>query len=255
MAELLQTAGSPASTLVIRLVRAAATASQTRDEVLRRFVGHRDRELALAIVERLVAVEPASDPTATVLDEVLIKDVRHAASILAALAAIDSATAGGRPVTDAPLRRALRDELDLVRATVRANRLARHGSARLGPVMVELIPGGLRNALALEALDVLLGPEESRLVVPLLHPALSIPERLARLPAELAGGGPTDLVGFLRDIVEDPREGWRSTWLRACAIYAAKARSLLELMDLGAARAIGDSIIDEALGGAMASSG
>jgi hypothetical protein len=273
MAERLETAGSPISTLVIRLVRATAGASQARDEVLRRYVGHRNRELALAVVERLVAFEPASDATAAILDEVLIEDVRHATSILAALAAVDSAKAGGQQVTDAPLRRALGDELDLVRATVRANRLARQGSARLGPVMVELTAdgrvgaggsgdagasgsaGGLRGALALEALDVVLGPEGSKSIVALLHPVLSIPERLSRLPTELADDGPSDLVGFLRDIVEDPRERWRSTWLRACAIHAAKARGLLEMMDVGAARTIGDSIIDEALRGAVATSG
>jgi hypothetical protein len=212
------------------------------------------------VVERLVASEPASDATAAVLDEVLPANVRHAITILAALAAVDAASGDGRD-TDAPLRRALGDELDLVRATVRANRLARQGSARLGPVMMELTAdgrpgvGGSSGALALEALDVLLGPEDSKLVVPLLQPGLSILERLARLPTALADGVPRDLVGFLRDIVEDPRERWRSTWLRACAIHAAKARGLLDAMDTGAARAIGDPIIDEAFGGAVATAG
>jgi hypothetical protein len=245
MAELLDAAGSPAPLLALRLVRAATTRSTARDEVLLPHVGHRDRELGLAVTERLIAPEPAPEAAVTVLDGVMPEDLRHAARILAAQAAIDGADDPRE--TDAPLRRALADELDLVCRRVQAGRVARHGSARLGPVMVELHAGGPRGALALEALDVLLGPAESRLVLPLLNPDLAVSARLAQLPPPV-GDTPTNLLDWIRDLVEDADGAWDSTWLRACALHAAKARGMLDRLDLAAARALGDPIIDEILG-------
>ena len=260
MAELLESAGSPAPVLAMRLVRADSTQSVARDEVLRRHLAHPDRELALAVAERLVALDPAADATAVALDDRLREDVRRAARVLAALAAFDTDDAAGPSSTDAPLQRALRDELDLACLTVRANRLARHGSARLGSVLIELTDDGApsgdardggnrgsRRALALEALTVVLGPAESRPVLALLHPELSVPERLARLSAELPTDGPSDLDAWLRNLVEDPGGQWGATWLRACAMHAARARGLLDSMDLATARAAGDPLIDEEL--------
>jgi hypothetical protein len=245
MAGLLARAGSPAPLLAIRLVRAATMRSAQRDEVLLRHVGHTDRELGLVIMERLGAPEPSPDAVAVVLDQVLHEDVRHAARILAALAAID---AGGdhHLETDEPVQRALRDELDLACLRVKAGRLARHGFTRLGPPMVELGAGGPHGSLALEALEVILGPTEAKHVLPLLKPDLAVAERLDRLPAP-ASDAPTDLVGWLKDLVEDVDGHWRSTWLQACAIHAAKARRVLDQIDLDAARAIGDPIVDELL--------
>ena len=93
----------------------------------------------------------------------------------------------------------------------------------------------------------LLGAETSSLVLALLQPEVSPSERLGQLPEAFAGDGPTDLDGWIRDLVEDPDGHWRSTWLRACAIHAARARGLLEQLDLGPARALDDPIIDEVL--------
>jgi HEAT repeat protein len=259
MAKLLERSGSPAPPLVIRAVRALALPSAARDEVLRRHLAHPDRELALVVAERLVSAGRASEATAVALDNILIDDVRHAARILGALAAIVAANAGGASgahVADAPLERALRDELELVGLKVRANRVARHGSARLGSVMIELTSGasasgnagGSRRALALEALDVLLDSAEAKWVLALLHPHLTIPERLARLTASTAANSPSDLAGWLRDLLEDREGRWASPWLRACAIHAASARGLLDRMDLAPARAAGDPLIDEELG-------
>ena len=245
MAELLDGAGAPAPLLVMRLVRAATTRSAGRDQVLRRHIGHRDRELGLAVMERLVAAEPAPEESAIVLDGILLEDVRHARRILAALAAIDASGDDLRE-TDGPLRRALCDELDLVCQRARTGRLARHGSALLGPAMVELGADGSSGALALEALSVLLSPAESRQVLPLLHPDLPVSERLDQLPA-LESDSPTDLVGWLRNLVGDADGHWRSNWLRACAVHAAKTRGVLDRVDEDAARALGDPIVDEVL--------
>jgi hypothetical protein len=245
IAELLDHAGSPAPVLAIRLVRAATIRSTERDEVLLRHLGHRDRELGLVIMERLVAPQPAPEAIAEVLDRVLHEDVHHAGRILAALAAIHAAGDDHRE-TDEPVQRALRDELDLVSLRVKTSRLARHGVTRLGPPMVELSAGGSSGSLALEALEVLLSPVDAKQVLPLLKPDLTAAERLARLPPP-AGDVRTDVVGWLKDLVEDVDGHWRSTWLRACAAHAAMARGVLGQIDLDAARALRDPIMDEVL--------
>ncbi len=246
MGEWLDAAGSPATPAVMRLVRAVSTRSAERDHVLSRHVGHPDRELAVIVTERVAAPEPADDATATVLDGVLLDDVRHAGRILAALTAIVASEDDLRE-TDEPVRRALSDELDLVSLHVRAGRLARYGSARLGPVLVELGTGGPGSPLAREALEVVLGPAESKQVVALLQPGLPLSERLNQLPAP-SSEAPTDLGGWLQDLVADAEGHWRSTWLRACALHAAKARGPLGREDARAAGALGDPIIDEVLG-------
>ena len=248
MAALLDAAGSPAPPLSLRLVRAATNRSDARDEVLLRHVRHRDRELGLAITERLVAPERAPGATATVLDAALLDSVRHGARILTALTALATIDAdpGDRHESDEPLRRALSDELDLVSGQVRAGLLAHYGSARLGSAMVELRAGGPSGALALEALEVLLTPADSRRVLPLLQPELSVSDRLNRLRTP-SKDAPADLLGILRDIVADTGGDWRSAWLCACALHAAKGRNVLDRLDLDAARALGDPAIDEVL--------
>jgi hypothetical protein len=247
LAERLDGAGSPVPVLVTRLVRAATTKSAARDEVLLRHVGHRDRELGLAILERLVGPDPVPAPSAAVLDALLDADLVHAARILAAVAALDSETAApGASHGDQPLRRALADELDLVCLRVRAGRLARHGTRRLGPAMLELDASGPRGALAREALEVLLGPNESRVILGLLGPGSSVAERRTQLGSP-PGDAPTALQGWLRDLVADPHDHWGSSWLRACAIHAAQARGTLEATDVAAARALRDPIVDELL--------
>ena len=93
----------------------------------------------------------------------------------------------------------------------------------------------------------LLGPDGAGPVLALLRPDLSIAERHLRLPTESGEEVPRDVAGWLRELVEDPRGTWRSSWLRACAVRAGAG--LLETLDLGPASALGDPIIDEALRG------
>ena len=245
MAALLDDPGPPDPRLAIRLVRAATTRSAERDEVLLRHVGHRDRELGLVVMERLASPDPAPDSVAVELDRVMQDDVRHAVRILASLAAM--ANVGDDLLeTDEPLQRAIRDELDLVGLRVKAGRLARYGVARLGPPMAELDVGGSSTPLAVEALEVLLSPIEAKQVLALLQRDLPVADRLARLPSP-AGDAPSELVGWLRDLVEDADGHWRSTWLRATAIHAATGRRVLTLFDLDAARSLRDPTIDELL--------
>ena len=112
--------------------------------------------------------------------------------------------------------------------------------------MVELGAGGSSNALALEALEVLLSPAEAKQVVPLLQPDLPYGKRLEGLPKP-ASNAPSDLAGWLKDVVEDADGHWRSTWLRACAIHAATSHRVLDRINLDRARGLHDPIVDEIL--------
>jgi hypothetical protein len=111
--------------------------------------------------------------------------------------------------------------------------------------MVELAAGGRDGAIALEAVEVAIGPADARRVAPLLDPSLPIADRLARLAADPSAPG--DATGWLRDLVEDPAGRWRSPWLRACAIHAAAGRDGLGTFDLSGARSLGDPIVEEEL--------
>lgn len=239
-------AGPKSVSLAMRLVRAATGESAARDEVLWRHVGHPDRDLGLVVIERLVGPGPAPEAGASALEAALLEDARHAARILQVMVAleVDPRT----PDAAAALRRALEDELDLVGRRARAGLLARHGSARLGPVMVELGAGGPRGAIAREALGVVLGLHEARLALPLLEPDLEPADRLARLPSAVPpAGDPMDLEDWLGDLVADADGQWRSPWLRACALHVSRARGMLDRLDLVGARAAGDPVVDEIL--------
>ena len=220
--ERLAGAGVPADLAVLRLVRALHDRSPARDEMLRGHVGHPDRDLGLLIVERLVGPAPAAAETGTVLDRALDDDTAHAARILTAVQAIGGGSEGDGA---GPLARALRDELDLVRARVTANRLARHGTHAIGPALVALGAGGRerlsrrrRSACCSARTRPAASSRSSR-------PTLPDADRLRRLVG--GEGAPADLDATLRDLVEDRAAVWRSPWLRACAIHAAIARGRL----------------------------
>jgi hypothetical protein len=88
----------------------------------------------------------------------------------------------------------------------------------------------------LAVLDATLAPRDARRV---LDP---------HAPAGAAGSaGFPDRGAVLRDLVEDPERAWRSPWLRACAIRAARRAGVLEGFDVAPARALHDPVIDEEL--------
>jgi hypothetical protein len=252
LATMLEAAGVPGSPVTARVVRAVTTPSPARDAVLARHLGLPDRTLGRLVLDRLVRPGPATAAVAEALDATLLDDLAHAVRVLGALTAVeapppDPGGRGGREDPSAPLRRALHDELDLVRERVVAGRLARHGRERLGAVLVE-IGTGERTSLAAEALEVVGGSSESRVVIPLLDPRLTPAQRLERLAPHVdAPAVPGTVDAWLTDLVEDPGDRWRSGWLRACAIRAAAARGLLGRIDSARAGALGDPVVDEEL--------
>ena len=239
----LHRAAVPADAAVTRFVRALHQRTAARDAVLRAHVGHPDRDLGLVVMDRLVGPDSAGVENGTVLDRALEGDAVHAGRILSALGALGRA-AGDESVD--PLARALRDELDLVRARIAAGRLARYGSTAVGPALVAIGTPGEGWGVAAEALGVLLRPDEARRVIAVLEPGLSASDRLGRLGG--AADAPLDLHATLRDLVEDRDAAWRSPWLRACAIHTAVALGRLEGIDLEGARSLHDPVVDELLG-------
>ena len=99
--------------------------------------------------------------------------------------------------------------------------------------------------MAVEALGVLLGPD-ARPVTRDPGPG-ACRRRIALARLSPCSDAPTGVDGWLRDLVEDPASAWRSAWLRACAIHAARGRGLLARIDLAAAHALGDPIVEEEL--------
>jgi len=82
-------------------------------------------------------------------------------------------------------------------------------------------------------------------------------QRLASWGAWASRGSSTgtDVVGWPQDLVADADGHWHSNWLRACAVHAAKGRGVLDRVDVDAARALGDPIIDEVLSSASTGNG
>jgi hypothetical protein len=216
------TTGLPDDPAVLRLVRALRTPSAARDAVLLRHLAHPDRDLGLALIERLARAEPASAATAAALDRVLEADAAHAARILAALEALaPGAVAGTHEASAGPVRRALGEELDLVAARAATLCLARGGLHDVGPAVLEVRGGGSGAAVAAEALAVLLPPSIAHPVVAILDSRLTPDERLRRLGRP--GTVPADAAGWLEELVDDPLDEWRSPWLRECARHATGA--------------------------------
>jgi hypothetical protein len=242
-----ETSGAdPAATR--RLVRALRTPSAARDAVLLRHVGHRDRELGLDIMEQLAGPARIDPEGAGALDSVLAEDARHAARVLAALDALDAddAADAAPDAPEAPLRRALVDELGLLTRRIVEGRLAVHGTERLGPPLRALVVGGRQVALAVEAIEVALPADEARTVLAVARPARTAEERRSALPPPDVDA-PMGAAAWLRDLAEDPQDRWRSPWLRACAIRAARLTDRLDGIELDGARRLGDPIVDEEL--------
>ena len=228
---------------LVRLVRAMTARSRERDQILAHHLGHRDREVGLAIMERLADVDPISPDHGGALDKTLAADVTHAARILAARTAIEA-------VLDDDAARdlligALADEWDLIRRRLIANRLARSGTDRLAPVLVSLDLEGHAGALAVEALTVELGVDEAARVLAVIDPGLRDAERRGRLGSQvviaigwpMAGSANSSRIRMTLAIavasrMRHPcgRRSWRPS-----------------TMDTAAARKVGDPIIDEEL--------
>jgi hypothetical protein len=247
VAERLRSVGDgPVDPVIKRVVRATRGSAGGLDDVLVAHVAHPDREFGLLVLERLIRPEPAPAAVAAVLSEVLAADARHAAHILHARTALGGAERNavlGGAAGDDVLDRALTDELELIQRRAVAAAMVRHGRDRLGPVILGVHGGDRQRDLAEEALAIILDHDERAVVSALLLAHLTDEERLARLPPRPS----SDVADALRDLVVDADDEWRSPWLRACAIDAARRAGMLAAIDTSGVRDLGDALIDEAL--------
>jgi hypothetical protein len=230
---------------VRRLVSAVAP-SPGREEVLVRHVGGEDLLLGLAVLGALAGPEAATGPVAAACDAAVRGDVDASVRLLGVVVAADGILADA--VADRALRRALDDELDLRRARLSAALAVRHGTAALADALTVLRSGGADLGVAVEAVEVVVGPASSREVVPILDPRLGPAERLDRLRGSGHGlpafAGPAEAV---RSLVEEPDTGAVGGWLRACAVASAAGHGWLPGYDLGPARRVADHALVEQL--------
>ena len=179
-------------------------------------MAHPDRALGLDVMQRLAGPAPADPEIAAALDAVLAGDTAHGTRVLTALVALER-SGGGVDGPEAPLRGALEDELALLSRRIAEALLVVHGTERLEPPLRGVAAGGRQLGLAVEAVEVALSPREARMIIAVLRPDLTPADRLSRLPTTTADA-PVETAFWLRDIVEDPQDVWRSPWVRACAI-------------------------------------
>ena len=192
-----------------RLVRAAAHAACEHPVVFAPALQDPDRAVVLATLEALDAANGEVPPE--ILDDVFRDAAAHAGRALAARASLDA--------ENESLLRALDDEIDLARRLVIAVLSVRHGERVRDAVRVVDRADGQRQALGVEALDVILSREEAEVAVPLVRRDLTPDEQAAAM----AGIEPTarGQEEWIADIAEDPEDAWRSSWLAVCARHAA----------------------------------
>jgi hypothetical protein len=199
--------------------------------VLHRHLEHPDREVGLAVMTALAALDPhgSSDGTAAELiadapfgqpdgAAVVSADLEYATHALNALVALDDQPSATL------LCAALRDELRLVRQRLIAGLSVRYGEEALNRVVFQFAQHDPRpHALALEWLDVTLTGID-RTAVPMLEPGLSDSDRLRALARRFPVQAISPLDA-LRELANDHDRRWRRPWISACAIHAAASMS------------------------------
>ncbi len=156
------------------LIRAAATAAAEHGlAVIAPALRDPDRVVLLTALDALDAAGGGAIIPPDVLDDVFLDAAVYAARAFAARASL-------APEND-HLRRALDDEIELVRRLVIAVLALRYGDRVRDAVRVVDGADGQRRALGLEALDVILSREESVIALPLVRRDLTSAEQAAAL--------------------------------------------------------------------------
>lgn len=189
------------------LLRAAANAATEHGlAIIEPALRDRDRVVVLAAIDALDAANASAVVPPDLLGEVLDDATAHASRALAAQLSLTA--------SDGSLRRALEDESELARRLVVSVLALRHGDGVREAVRVVDCSEGQRQALGLEALDVLISREEARFALPLVRRDLTLRERVAELRVDEPARGEAE---WIADIAQDPRGVWRSGWLARCA--------------------------------------
>lgn len=195
------------------LIRAAANAAAEHGlAVIEPALLDRDRVVVLTALDALDAADAAAVVPPDLLDQVFDDAGAHAARALAVRMSLAT--------SDGSLRRALEDETDLARRLVVAVLALRHGDRVRDAVRVVDGAEGQRQALGVEALDVLISREEALIAVPLVRRDLA-PEEQSTALRHVQPDRRTK-EGWMADLAEDPESVWRSAWLVLCARHASR---------------------------------
>ena len=219
-----RTVGTTPPALLERILRAVSqSGSSAALDVLQRCLTSGRRAVSVPAARALAAADRTVD--STVLRPLVVAHATRAARAFAALDVLGPPSAPGRidvapPAGLEPLRRALRDEISSTATDV--GRLVTVGHGRDMGRAVAALAGGPDRGLALEALEVTLGADLARVVIPLIDPMI-VDERRRRLLARFAPRDGGDAGWWLSDIALDDERIWQEPWLRVCALYAAPA--------------------------------
>ena len=197
----------------VRLVRACRQI--TGEEVMnlmRRNLDHSSNVVRDQILQVLIAhgyhAQAADLPP---LNKALLRDVSQGQRVLVTLHDIGTSEA------EAPLRRALDDELALVNRRLFWILSFFYEAQAVAQAADQLVQGSSsEQALALEMLDVTLSPEHKTLTFPLIDPKLDLDQRIQLLNKRVNTPS-LRRDQRLKDLIEKDDQGW----IRACALYAA----------------------------------
>jgi hypothetical protein len=207
-------------------------------------LGHRDREVGLAVARALAAMpaDPANHAAALLLDERAAETIR--ADLDAATHVLRAFCVFEHDPDCAMLSRALVDQLTLLQQRIVACLAIRYGAQNLAKVTFQLAQHDAHShALAVEWMEVTFAGDD-RAAAALVEPDLTAPERLRLLLREFSVP-PLEPAAILRDIVADPGDVWRRPWLAACALAAISSRDEVDstAFDLSIAPAVdGDEL-------------
>ena len=186
------------------LLRAAAAAAvEHGPTIIEPALRDPDRVVVLAALDALEATQGCDVVPAAILDDVFDDAAAHAARAFAARTSLAA--------RDDSLRRALEDEIDLARRLVVAVLAVRHGAGVRDAVRVVDCADGQRQALAVEALDVIISRAEAEVAIPLIR----------REPARDEQAAVRDPEQWIADLADDTEGVWRSSWLACCARHAS----------------------------------
>lgn len=212
-------------------------------------LAHPDPELRGTILKAALnsglRLEAAAQPQ---LLAALQQEARDALSLLMAREEI------GEDAGLAPLQRALADAFRLGQQRVMLLLRLAYDAQAMTRVAERLAQArGAEQALALELLDVSLLPEHRALVLPIINPQQTPPQRLEQL-RRVAEVPPAGQIDRLRELATDPEGYWRQAWLRACAAYAIGKLGVGELAgELAQLQHDPDPVVRETAGWALAS--
>ena len=235
---------------ILRLLRVAG---QVKGEsviaLLKQQIGQANHQIRHQVLETLSQCEyHASPDDLPAMTQAVEREMEQGLQILLAVQVLETSEAA------AGLIRALEDELALLRHRIFLLVSFQYNPESILPVEKRLAQAKeAGSGLAFEILEVSLAASQKSLLFPLLDPNLNPSQRIQRLSQHFNLKGQS-LEELLKEMIQDPSSFWQSTWLRACAIYAASRLGIQSCREaINSYRADSDQLLRETANWALQS--